>query len=235
MTAAAAVAAPPGVFSGSANVIAVGVLLLEFGMFRQALLRDQVRLYAAQSALISVLAVVVAAARHLPDLYVLAALSFALKVVIVPVVLRRLLRGLGAQGEGPGWTDIAGSGSLSLANTVLLAIVVAAFGVFSIGALGLHSPVLPGTALAISVAVVLVSFVLMITRRDVASQAIGFFSLENGVSLTSLVVASGLPLILEIAFLFDLLVAALVFGLLIRVHHGRADSLSTAELTRLRG
>jgi hydrogenase-4 component E len=227
--------APPGVFSGSVNVIAVGVLLLEFGMFRQALLRDQVRLYAAQSALISVLAVVVAAARHLPELYALAGLSFALKVVIVPVVLRRLLRGLGARGEGPGWTDIAGSGSLGLASTVLLAIAVAAFGVFSIAALGIRSPVLPGTALALSVAVVLVAFVLMIMRRDVASQAIGFFSLENGVSLTSLVVAAGMPLILEIAFLFDLLVAALVFGLLIRVHHGRADSLSTAELTSLRG
>jgi hydrogenase-4 component E len=233
--AAVSTVAPPGVFSGTANVIAVGVLLLEFGMFRQALLRDQVRLYAAQSALISALAVVVAAARHLPDLYALAGLSFALKVVIVPVVLRRLLRGLGARGEGPGWTDIAGSGSLGLASTVLLAIAVAAFGVFSIAALGIRSPVLPGTALSISVAVVLVAFVLMITRRDVASQAIGFFSLENGVSLTSLVVAAGMPLILEIAFLFDLLVAALVFGLLIRVHHGRADSLSTAELTSLRG
>jgi len=233
--AVAAAVAPPGVFSGSANVIAVGVLLLEFGMFRQALLRDQVRLYAAQSALISVLAVVVAAARHLPDLYALAGLSFALKVVLVPLVLRRLLRGLGERGGGPGWTDIAGSGSLSLANTVLLAIGVAAFGVFSIAALGLRSPVLPATALSISVAVILVAFVLMITRRDVASQAIGFFSLENGVSLTSLVVAAGMPLILEIAFLFDLLVAALVFGLLIRVHHGRADSLSTAELTSLRG
>lgn len=227
--------APPGVFSGSANVIAVGVLLLEFGMFRQALLRDQVRLYAAQSALISVLAVVVAAVRHLPDLYALAGLSFALKVVLVPLLLRRLLRGLGARGEGPGWTDIAGSGSLSLANTVLLAIGVAAFGVFSIAALGIRSPVLPGTALSISVAVVLVAFVLMITRRDVASQAIGFFSLENGVSLTALVVAAGMPLILEVAFLFDLLVAVVVFGLLIRVHHGRADSLSTAELTSLRG
>ena len=99
----------------------------------------------------------------------------------------------------------------------------------------MRSPVLPGTALAISVAVVLVAFVLMIMRRDVASQAIGFFSLENGVSLAALVVAAGLPLILEVAFLFDLLVAALVFGLLIRVHHGRAESLSTAELTRLRG
>jgi hydrogenase-4 component E len=227
--------APPGVFSGTANVIAVGVLLLEFGMFRQALLRDQVRLYAAQAGLISVLAVVVAAARHLPDLYALAGLSFALKVVIVPIVLRRLLRGLGARGEGPGWTDIAGSGSLGLASTVLLAIGVAAFGVFSVAALGLRSPVLPGTALSISVAVILVAFVLMITRRDVASQAIGLLSLENGVSLTSLVVAAGLPLFLEIAFLFDLLVAVVVFGLLIRVHHGRADSMSTTDLTSLRG
>src|SRR6201992_1838410 len=96
--AVAAAVAPPGVFSGSANVIAVGVLLAEFGMFRQALLRDQVRLYAAQSALISALAIVVAATRHLPDLYALAALSFALKTVIVPVVLRRMLRGIGAIG-----------------------------------------------------------------------------------------------------------------------------------------
>jgi hydrogenase-4 component E len=225
----------PGVFSRSANVIAVGVLLAEFGMFRQALLRDQVRLYAAQSGLISVLAVIVAAARHLPELYVLAVLSAGLKVVIVPVVLRRLLRGVGEDTGVAGWTDIAGSGALSLASTVLLAIAVAAFGFFSVAALGIRSPVLPVTALAISMAVALVAFVLMIMRRDVASQAIGFLSLENGISLAALVVAAALPLILEMAFLFDLLVAVVVFGLLIRVHHGRAESLSTAELTRLRG
>ncbi|HTS95850.1 MAG TPA: hypothetical protein VMI33_04450 [Streptosporangiaceae bacterium] len=232
--------AAPSVYAGGASVIAVGVLLAEFGMFRQALLRDQVRLYAAQSALISVLAILVAAVRHLPELYVLAALSAGLKVVCVPVVLRRLLRGIGAGRTGevdpePGWTEIAGSGSLSLANTVLLAIAVAAFGFFSVAALGIRSPVLPPTALAISVSVALVAFVLMIMRRDVASQAIGFLSLENGISLTALVVAAGLPLFLEVAFLFDLLVAVVVFELLIRVHHGRAESLSTADLTRLRG
>ena len=244
MTGTAAVAAP-SVFSGGANVIAVGVLLAEFGMFRQALLRDQVRLYAAQSALISALAVLVAAARHLPELYALAGLSFGLKVVLVPVVLGRLLRGLGTRGTGVRGTgvrgtgryqaEIAGSGSLGLAGMVLVAIAVAAFGFFSVAALGIRSPVLPATALAISVAVALVAFVLMIMRRDVASQAIGLFSLENGVSLTALVVAAGMPLILEVIFLFDLLGVVVVFGLLIRVHHGRADSLSTADLTSLRG
>ena len=72
--------AAPGVYSGVADVIAALMLLLEFGMLRQALVRDQVRLYAAQSALISVLAVVIAADRDLPDLYALAGLSAALKV-----------------------------------------------------------------------------------------------------------------------------------------------------------
>ncbi len=237
MSAAAAVAAP-SVYSGGSSVIALGVLLAEFGMFRQALLRDQVRLYAVQSGLISVLAILVAAVRHLPDLYVLAALSAALKVVVVPIVLRRLLRGVGQAGEDEparGWTEIAGSGSLSLANTVLVAITVAAFGFFTIRALDIRSAVLPPTALEISVSVALVAFVLMIMRRDVASQAIGFLSLENGISLAALVVAAGLPLILEVAFLFDLLVAVVVFELLIRVHHGRAESLSTADLTSLRG
>jgi hydrogenase-4 component E len=236
-TVLASTAAAPSALSGGANVIAVGVLLAEFGMFRQALLRDQVRLYAGQSALISALAIVVAATRHLPDLYALAGLSFGLKVVIVPLVLRRLLRGVGGgrAGGDPRFSDIAGSGALSLATTVLVAIVVAAFGFFSVGSLGIRSPVLPETALAISVAVILVAFVLMIVRRDVLSQAIGFLSLENGISLTALVVAAGLPLILEVAFLFDLLVVAVVFGLLIRVHHGRAESMSTADLTSLRG
>jgi hydrogenase-4 component E len=55
------------------------------------------------------------------------------------------------------------------------------------------------------------------------------------VSLVSLVVAAGLPLILEVAFLFDLLVAVVVFGVLMQVHHHRARSLSTEHLTRLKG
>ncbi|MGH3404162.1 MAG: hypothetical protein ACRDRJ_16905 [Streptosporangiaceae bacterium] len=221
----------PGVYEGAANVIAALMLLLEFGMLRQALVRDQVRLYAAQSALISVLAIVIAADRGLPDLYVLAGLSAALKVVAVPLVLRRLLgRPIGEDTAG-----VAGSYTLSPATAVLAGIGLAAFGFFCFGSLGIHSPEAPATALAIAGAMVFVAFGLMIVRRDVASQAIGFFSLENAISLASLVAAAGLPLLLETAFLFDLLLVVVVFGMLIRAHHARAESLSTADLTRLRG
>ncbi|ORA95650.1 hydrogenase [Mycobacterium marseillense] len=217
----------PTVFDGIANTVAVVMLLLEFGMLRAALLRSQVRLYAGQSLAVSVLAAVVAYGRDVPELYALAALSLLLKVVVVPLVVLALLRDARA--------EIAGSGAVGVANQVLVAIGVTAFGFFSVGVLGIHSAVLPTTALSLSVAVVLVAFVLMIMRRDVVSQAIGFFSLENGVSLASLVVAAGMPLILEVAFLFDLLVAVVVFGVLMRTHHRRTRSLSTDTLDQLRG
>jgi hydrogenase-4 component E len=221
----------PGIYQGAANVIAALMLLLEFGMLRQALVRDQVRLYVAQSALISVLAVVIAADRDLPDLYAVAALSAALKVFAVPYVLRRLL-GPPATEEAPG---VAGSYTLSPATAVLVSLGLAAFGFFTFGRLGIHSAQAPELALAIAAAMVFVSFGLMIVRRDVASQAIGFFSLENAVSLAALVLAAELPLLLETAFLFDLLLAVVVFGMLIRAHHARSESLSTADLSRLRG
>jgi hydrogenase-4 component E len=221
----------PGVYQGAANVIAALMLLLEFGMLRQALIRDQIRLYAAQSALLSVLAVVIAADRNLPDLYALAVLSAALKVVAVPLLLRRLL----STGDSEEPAGIAGSYTLSPASAVLASIGLAAFGFFCFGSFHISGPAAPALALAIAGAMVLVAFGLMIVRRDVASQAVGFFSLENAISLAALVVAAGLPLILETAFLFDLLVAVVVFGMLIRAHHARAESLSTADLTRLRG
>jgi hydrogenase-4 component E len=217
----------PTVFNGIANTVALIVLLLEFGMLRAALLRAQVRLYAGQSLAVSVLAAVVAFGHHVPELYALAALSLLLKVVVVPLVVIGLLR--------EATEEIAGSGALGVASEVLISIAVAAFGFFAVGVLDIHSDVLPTAALSLSVAVVLVAFILMIVRRDVVSQAIGFFSLENGVSVASLVVAAGMPLTLEVAFLFDLLVAVVVFGVLMRTHHRRTRSLSTATLDRLRG
>lgn len=227
ITTGSGVAAAPTVFEGTASTVAMIVLLLEFLMLRSALLRAQVRLYAAQSAVVSVLAGVIAHGRSLPELYVLAVISFALKAVLVPWVISRMMRDSA--------TEIAGSGALGVASEVIISIAVATFGFFAVGALHIHSTVLPSAALSLAVAVVLVAFVLMIVRRDVISQSIGFFSLENGVSLASLVVAAGMPLILEVAFLFDLLVAVVVFGVLMRTHHRHSSSLSTAHLTSLRG
>jgi hydrogenase-4 component E len=217
----------PSTFAGSADVVAVLVLLTVFAMLRAPLLRSQIRLYAFQSLSVAVLAGIVAATRDIGELYALAIFSFVLKVVIVPLIVLRLLRGADV--------DLASSTSMGVASMVLIAIGVSAFGLVTIDSLHIHTKTLPTPALAIAVATVLASFVLIMLRSDVVSQAVGFFSVENGVSVASLVVAAKLPLMLELTFLFDLLVAVVVFAVLMRVHHGRARSLSTDELDRLRG
>ncbi len=227
LAAGAARAGAPSLYGGFADVVAVLVLLSAFAMLRAPLIRSQVRLYAFQSLAVVVLSAVVAATHHIGELYALAGLSFVLKVVVVPVIVLRMLE----RAE----VDIASSSAHSSATTTLVGLAVSAIGLFTVGAVHFRSTVLPVAGLSVAVAVVLVSFVLVVMRSDVASQAVGFFSLENGVSVASLVVASRLPVIFEIAFLFDLLVAVVVFGLVMRVHHGRAGTLSTEDLDRLRG
>jgi hydrogenase-4 component E len=217
----------PSTLAGGTEVIALVILLSEFAMLRAPLSRSQVRLYAFQSLAVSALAVFLAATQHVDQLYVLAGLSFLLKVVVVPRIVLRLLR--------DERVDLASSHRFGVASMVLLAIVVAVFGFFVVGSLPVRTHSLPMPALGLAAAVILVAFLLVILRSDVVSQAVGFFSLENGVSVASLVVAGGLPLILEVAFLFDLLVAVVVFGVLMRVHHDRAKTLSTGALDRLRG
>lgn len=214
-------------FDGMAVALAVLVLMTEFAMLRAPMSRSQVRLYAFQSLAVTALAAVVAAERHLPDLYILAGLSLLFKVVAIPTIVLRILR--------EAQVELAGRQHLGVASMVMLAIVVAVFGIFIVGRLPFHSPSLPAPALGVATAVVLVAFLLVMLRSDVVSQAIGFFSLENGVSMASLVVAAGLPLVVEVAFFFDLLVAVVVFGVLMRVHHGRTGTLSTQVLGRLRG
>lgn len=222
----AATAGVPSTFSGVAEGVAVLVLLSEFAMLRAPLHRSQLRLYAFQSLAVTGLAAYVAS-RGVPQLYALAGLSLVLKVIVVPVVVLRLLQ--------RSRVALAGSNRIGVATMTLLAIVLSVFAVSVVGSLTVHSSSLPAEAFALAVAVILVAFLLVIVRSDVVSQAVGFFSLENGVSMASLVVAAGLPLVVEVAFLFDLLVAVIVFGVLMRIHQSRSHTLSAEDFDRLRG
>lgn len=223
----AATPAVPSTFSAVAEGITVLVLLSEFAMLRAPLIRSQLRLYAFQSLAVTALAAYVAASRGVDELFVLAGLSLVLKVIVVPVVVLRSLEATRV--------DLVVSNRMNVATTTLVAIVLSIFAVSVVGSLPVHSRSLPVSAFALAVAVILLAFLLVIVRTDVVSQAVGFFSLENGVSVASLVVAAGLPLVVEVAFLFDLIVAVVVFAVLMRVHQSRSHTLSTEDLDRLKG
>ena len=69
----------------------------------------------------------------------------------------------------------------------------------------------PATAiLPVAVAVVLIGFFALATRRRALSQVVGFLLLDNGITATAFLATAGVPLIVELGVSFDLLLVVLV-------------------------
>jgi hydrogenase-4 component E len=59
--------------------------------------------------------------------------------------------------------------------------------------------------------------------------------LENGIFLGSQILVPGMPLLIEIVILFDLLIVVACFGMLVRFLLVHAGTTSSRELNRLVG
>jgi formate hydrogenlyase subunit 4/hydrogenase-4 membrane subunit HyfE len=216
------------VFGGIASVVAVVVLLLEFALLRSQDVWEQLRFYAYGSVAVAVVAFAAAAKTGGGDLYTVGAITIAFKAILVPLGVGVIIRNLDVPTRVP---------SLVRAPTAfLLGILLAGFGFVALSRLPLAtSGALPLSALGIAVAVVLVAFLLMITRPYAPSQLIGFLVLENGVTLAGLVIAPSLPLILALLLLFDVFIGLIVFVVLVQYFGIQRTAVTTDVLDRLRG
>jgi formate hydrogenlyase subunit 4/hydrogenase-4 membrane subunit HyfE len=217
------------VFGAVSTITAVIFLLLEFGMLRSQEVWEQLRLYALGSVFVAILAIITAATGHgTSPLYVLAAVTIALKALLFPLGIHFVLRRLDAEARIPS--------AIGVASGILLAILLSAvaFVVLRPVHIGAEAA-LPLSALPIAVSGVLVAFLLMVLRPYAPSQVLGFLCLENAVSIGSLVIAPGLPIILALLLLFDVLVGVLVFVVLVQYLAVERTAVRTDELTRLTG
>jgi hydrogenase-4 component E len=89
-------------------------------------------------------------------------------------------------------------------------------------------------AIGIAVAVILLSFVTMITRRKAMSQVVGFLSMENGLFFGAMSATYGMPMIVEFGVALDVLVAVLVLGIFFFQIREQFDSLDLHHLESLK-
>lgn len=217
------------VFGAAATITAVLVLLLELGMLRSQDVWEQLHLYALGSAIVAGLAIATAASGHGDSsLYALGAVTIALKALLFPIGIRFVLRRLEADPRVPS--------TIGVPSAILLAIILSGFAFVvmrpvHIGAVA----ALPLSALPVAVAGVLVAFLLMVLRPYAPSQLLGFLVLENAVSVGSLVIAPGLPIILALLLLFDVLIGVLVFVVLVQYLAIERTAVRTDIMDRLTG
>jgi hydrogenase-4 component E len=214
------------------TLMAAFVLVLQIAMVGQRWLITNIRVFAAQSFLLAGIANTIAYFNHAPHLYAAAFLTFALKAVLLPIVLERLA----------GKIDI-GQEIAPLVN-VPVSLVIAG-GLTTVGYLvaqSLHRPEeaaspasLGHNTLAVAVSLFLIGFYMMITRRKALMQVLALLSLENGMFLAAVSLTYGVPLIVELGILFDLVVAVMVLGILVYRIQETFDSMDVSKLSRLRG
>jgi hydrogenase-4 component E len=76
---------------------------------------------------------------------------------------------------------------------------------------------------------------MMLNRRKALTQVLGLLSMENGLFLAAISLTYGMPLVVEIGIFFDVLVAAMVLGILVYRIGETFDSTDVSKLRRLRG
>jgi hydrogenase-4 component E len=208
------------------NTCAALLLLLSFAMLSQRRVVSLVNLLALQGALLCAATLLLARRTGNSHLYLSAALTFGLKVVFLPWLLHRLIRRLEVYWDTEPLFNITG--------TMLLGLLIVVF------AFGLSQPitVLANTAtksaIGIAVAVILLAFLMMITRGKAMSQVVGFLSMENGLFFGAMSATYGMPMVVELGVALDVLVAVLVLGVFFFQIREQFDSLDLHHFESLR-
>jgi hydrogenase-4 component E len=210
----------------TAHLLAGGLVLMSFVMLYQDRLPSLINAFALQSALLAAAVAWQALAQSAPHLLLTAMIAAGLKAVIIPLVLRYLIRSLGIHRT---IETVTGIGPTMLAGMVLVAL--------SMGLMlraTAASNVIAREDIAFALSVVLLGLLIMVTRRNAVGQVIGFMSLENGLVLAG-TGAHGMPMVVEISVAFSVLIAFIVIGIFLFRIRERFDTVDVAALDRFRG
>ena len=205
----------------------LGGTLASFTFMR---LPSLLRSYAFSSVALGGLALSLAVEKRAIHLIIVATVVVAVKAFLVPFVIKRMAERSGA--------SMRLSSSLRPSASWFVGGLVFGFGVF----LALQSPLLLGgetsssmpELLPISVGVVFVGMVMMILRKDLISQMVGFLVLENGIAAFSLSALGGVPVAIEFGVYSAVLIGAILMATLshrVQELFGIHDTSHLSELT----
>lgn len=208
------------------NLMASLMLLIAFAMLAQRRVLSLVYLFAWQGAVLAANSIIVAWYTGHGALYLSAFFTVLLKVVGLPLALRYLIHKLEIKWD----VDTL----INIPTTLLAGLVLVVF------AFNLAVPIsqLAGTitrgTLGIAIAVVLLAFLMMITRSKAVPQVIGFLAMENGLFFAATSATYGMPMVVELGILLDVIVGVLILGIFFFQVREAFDSLDLKHMEKLK-
>jgi hydrogenase-4 component E len=208
------------------NLFASVLLLLAFAMLSQRRVVSLIDLFAAQGFVLAMSTAVVAYTTKQSHLYESAALTFVLKVFVLPWLLYRLVRRLDVRWEFEGLINIP--------TTMLIGIVLVVLSFNLALPISELASTVTRSTLGIALACVMLAFLMMITRRKAIPQVIGFLAMENGLLFAATSATYGMPMVVELGIALDVLVGMLILGVFFFQIREQFDSLDLKHLEKLK-
>jgi hydrogenase-4 component E len=213
-----------------ANILilsAAGMLVTAYLMVGQKAPCTAIRLYGAQSMLLGIVAATIAYSEGRHDLYVTAASTIVLKGVLIPWFLMRVIDRIGIRREIEPFLNVP----VSLLACVGLTVVGYRVSTgFPEGVRGVSHHLI-GVALSL----LLIGLFLMVTRKKAITQILALMTIENAVFLVAVGITTGMPLIVELGISFDVILAVLILGVMVRRIVDRFESMDVSRLSKLKG
>ncbi|MCI2975276.1 MAG: hypothetical protein MP439_04260 [Ferrimicrobium sp.] len=205
------------------------VLILSFVILGSHWVRNHVYAFALQSWVIGLISVIVAIWGHFPLSYGIAALTIVVRGILIPFFVVRILDRTGVGRES---APILRSSSAVVVGGVL---VIFAFVIAEEVAHQLVSlPAVAVLALTVLLAVDFIAFLMLCLRTEALASLLGLLMIENGILAGSQILVPGMPFLLEIVILFDLLIIVATYAVLapsLRARTGGTDVRALRELT----
>jgi hydrogenase-4 component E len=205
--------------------LAALVGLTSFLMLGQGRLLRLILVFALQGLLLTLTTALVAYTQNSQHLYISALLTMTLKVIVIPAMLRRQVLQMNLHRDVEALRNktvvmLGGASIMIFSYYILYPIVQTSSAVML-------------NALAVSLTVVLLGMLLMISHRQAFAHVVGFMSMENGLFFAAIVATDGMPMVVELGIAFDVLVAAVLFGIFFFHIRTSIDSLDVDRLNRL--
>ncbi|MHB9133031.1 MAG: hypothetical protein ACYDBB_18340 [Armatimonadota bacterium] len=205
------------------DLLAAGAAFIAVWMCGVASVATLLRSLAVMTALLAIITAILGISLHAPHYLWLAGIVLVAKAIAIPVFLARAVNRLQIR------RDEGVMVSPTLALFIGCGILV--IGYFLAPHIAVKSLGHPGAA-GMSVTLLFTGMLLMMTRRLALTQVIGLLVLENGIFLYGLTQTHGMPLLIEMGVVFDMLVAVMVAGIVIfRLNR----SFEHIDVTNLRG
>ena len=208
------------------NLCASVILLLAFAMLAQRRVMQLINLFALQGLVLCLSTLIVAVTTQQHHLYYSAGLTLALKAILLPWILHRLVRKLYVK-----W-DVESLVNVPTTMLVGVVLVMIAFNVAQ--PISLLSQTVSRGTLGIALAVVMLAFVMMITRTKAIPQVVGFLAMENGLFLAATSATYGMPMVVELGIALDVLVGVIILGVFFFQIRDQFDSLDISHMEKLK-